>query len=403
MGCGNSKSNGKKDSSSFNRLPRDIMYEILTRVAAESLVRFKLVCKLWKTIISHPEFISSHLHIWQSKPSFIFTAADLQSDRLLLSDFEDQDSTDFPIRIPKGYLHIDDSTDGLLLLEGYISGQTKFCVHNPITGSQKLLPPTLNNREIRWGNFFIVHDASIQKYKVVLFIGNPCIIIHDNIHIITVDNDADRGSVEWRELISPSAFCPQGGFNPISVNGILHWLAYTYDNPLQVPFVQSMDIAREEFRPGISLPCQPKSDSYRQRVRLINCNLLEMKGSIYFSSPATDMELELWMLEDLANHIWVKKHTICLLSIVGKPRTMYSFLVEDSFYPIQMMGNHELMIIWHDKDINRWKFFEGKGWYLYNLRSQELKAIVGRTPEVKECYYRSSRKITHVNSLVGWN
>ncbi|XP_059647024.1 putative F-box protein At3g24700 [Cornus florida] len=297
MGSRNS-GNNKINSNNLNCLPREIIYEILTRVPAESLVRFKLVCKLWKTIISDPNFISSHLHIWKSKPSFMFTA-DLSSNRLLLSDFQDEDSTDFPIRIPKGYRHIVASTDGLLLLEGSEQKDgrlvTKLCVHNPVTGSQKLLPPTLNHRVIQQDNFSIVCDASIQKYKVVLFIDDGG-IIHDKIHIITGDNDVDRGSIEWRELISPSAFCLEFGFRPITVNGILHWLAYAYDvksfynPPLLVGSVQSMDIAKEEFRQGISLPCQPKSDSCR---RLINCYLLEIEGSIYFSNPATEMELEL--------------------------------------------------------------------------------------------------------------
>ncbi|XP_059643835.1 uncharacterized protein LOC132285658 [Cornus florida] len=96
-------------------------------------------------------------------------------------------------KTPQVYRRIVASTDGLLLLEAYISGQTKLCVHNPITGLQKLLPTTLNHREILWGNFVMVHDSSNEIYKVVLFIGDPC-IIHEKIHIITVDNDGDRAA-----------------------------------------------------------------------------------------------------------------------------------------------------------------------------------------------------------------
>ncbi|XP_059646971.1 uncharacterized protein LOC132293479 [Cornus florida] len=329
-------------------------------------------------------------------------------NRLLLSDLQDKDSIDFPVRFPQAYDEIVASTDGLLLLKSFlVHTETRLCVHNPVTGSKKKLP--LNPSHIDHNgscSYWIVHDASIQKYKVVVFIDHDGDLnVQNEMGIITVDNDGDKG---WRKLISPSAFCLGCAFQVITVNGILHWLAFTSDimncpfNPdLEVAFVQSMDIAKEEFRQGISLPCQPKIDyDDYPYVQLTNCKLLEMKGSIYFSKPATDTELELWMLEDLDNHIWAMKHKICLLSIVDKPNGLASFLVSDSFYPIQMIGNHRLMIFVEDSNS---PYFNQMRWYLYDLRSHELKAIVSRSAEAKRCYFYSCLQITHVKSLVSWN
>ncbi|XP_059647068.1 F-box protein At3g17710-like [Cornus florida] len=412
-----------KSNDNSKCLPREIIDEILTRVPAESLVRFKIVCKFWKTIISDPKFIKCHLLIWESKPA-VLVSEDLTSHRLLLSDIEQRDSTDFPICIPDDYTHIVASTDGLLLFRDYVlpiyknvggvlhaQKEQKLCVHNPVTGIQKKLPPN-PNLGFDGGIFLIVHDASIQKYKVMVF-KDRARLLPNEINLITIDHQSSG----WRKLISPSTFCLEGVFKPIAVNGILYWLAYNCDvvprrlrgmdiayniesvySP-RVAFVQSMDIGTEEFGQKICLPCQPKRGSEHQ---LINCNLLVMKGSIYFSNPATEMELVLWMLEDLGNHIWVKKHKICLLSIVGKPNSLSSFLMDDSFHPIQMVGNQGLMIIRHDWDDGYMGSRFGRSWYLYNLRSQELKAIVG-TPIAKSHSVYSGLVITHVKSLVGWN
>ncbi|GAB4843901.1 hypothetical protein Ancab_013865 [Ancistrocladus abbreviatus] len=43
-------------------LPENIIYEILTRLPASSLARFKSVCKEWNSLILSPQFAKSHLH-----------------------------------------------------------------------------------------------------------------------------------------------------------------------------------------------------------------------------------------------------------------------------------------------------------------------------------------------------
>ncbi|KAK4279360.1 hypothetical protein QN277_011154 [Acacia crassicarpa] len=55
------------------RANEDLLIEILIRVPAKSLIRFKCVSKRWLSIISHPEFCPRHaLHHPSSKVSGIF-------------------------------------------------------------------------------------------------------------------------------------------------------------------------------------------------------------------------------------------------------------------------------------------------------------------------------------------
>ncbi|KAL8499061.1 hypothetical protein ACS0TY_022141 [Phlomoides rotata] len=49
----------RKDSP--NRLPHDIIENILLRLPVNYLIRFKSVCKLWEATISDPRFAETHL------------------------------------------------------------------------------------------------------------------------------------------------------------------------------------------------------------------------------------------------------------------------------------------------------------------------------------------------------
>jgi len=50
-------------------LPEELIEEILLRLPVRSLLRFKCVCKSWKTLIFEPGFTKSHLRISTSDPS----------------------------------------------------------------------------------------------------------------------------------------------------------------------------------------------------------------------------------------------------------------------------------------------------------------------------------------------
>ncbi|KAK8503635.1 hypothetical protein V6N11_030738 [Hibiscus sabdariffa] len=49
-------------------IPVEVIVEILKRLPVKSLMRFRLVCKSWNTLISHPSFISTHLQASHSRP-----------------------------------------------------------------------------------------------------------------------------------------------------------------------------------------------------------------------------------------------------------------------------------------------------------------------------------------------
>ncbi|PKI58010.1 hypothetical protein CRG98_021590 [Punica granatum] len=64
----------KSSSQSSNTfLPQEIIWDILLRLPVRSLCRFRCVSTLWRSIISDPQFVSSHFARSSAHPKLLFT------------------------------------------------------------------------------------------------------------------------------------------------------------------------------------------------------------------------------------------------------------------------------------------------------------------------------------------
>lgn len=122
-------------------LPLDVITDILLRLPAKSVLRFKSVCKLWYSLINGPGFIRLHLDrslATRSNRHFVFRAPTLH-----LADFDTFDNAielDYPFKETEyGGAHVLGSCHGLLCLYAFDCLDSLF-LYNPTTRTHKILP-----------------------------------------------------------------------------------------------------------------------------------------------------------------------------------------------------------------------------------------------------------------------
>lgn len=168
-------------------LPQELLINILTRLAAKSIIKFRCVSKSWNPLISSPSFIS--LHTWQAissdsdtnpaghfiirrysknQKSEIYTA---HSDN---EEFQEQNNIriENPFRgFTQLYFRIVGSSNGVLCLSD------KFCAHtrsiflwNPVIRRKVTLPLPRSTFESTWPCFCLLRfgfDVKNDDFKVV--------------------------------------------------------------------------------------------------------------------------------------------------------------------------------------------------------------------------------------------
>ncbi|XP_077228653.1 F-box/kelch-repeat protein At3g06240-like [Tasmannia lanceolata] len=207
-------------------------------------------------------------------------------------------------RIFVGGFDIKASCNGLILLYNIIKN---YRVANPITGHWlQLPPPKLWNHD----SYGFAFDPLARQYKVIGLWGHKC-------EILTVGP-----STSWREVVLPSydlGLDPKEFMNfyhkhPVWGNGALHWVVFggntrdTYESFCQFDPCKdrllSMEVSNETFR----ITQHPNGAKGSQ------CYLLEMEGSLSFFDFIYPTHLDIWVLQDYSNQVWLKKYSLGIRS-----------------------------------------------------------------------------------------
>ncbi|KAJ0011293.1 hypothetical protein Pint_34035 [Pistacia integerrima] len=95
-----------------------------------------------------------------------------------------------------------------------------------------------------------------------------------------------------------------------------------------------------------------------------------MKGSLCLVNPGSDTdgtELDIWVLKDSVQSIWIKQHTISLLAMVDRPTSLESFYW-DTFTPclvLESCSNRSTYILFNSLSELYW----------YTIDNQKEKKI----------------------------
>ncbi|XVE78351.1 hypothetical protein DITRI_Ditri13aG0138000 [Diplodiscus trichospermus] len=289
----------------MERLPQEIVLEILSRLPITRLVQSKCVCRAWNSLIRDPMLVDKHFRrMVKNDPSIISKGTDPIQKRLYFVDFSaDQNNGNVfviamnvlsclldvaakhkvfhyhpkckrislthlsfarkKLHMPPPLLnfHLLSSCNGLLCLKAS-RRSPGLCVYNPFTRDCTKLPkPTKCTGHV--GVLGFGFDPTTNKYKVVQIscderrISRPFHVtrsaslrtqvaaatsIESSVRILTV------GSPEWRNLGPPPFHCMRQGSHQVLVNGKLHWVSYPARQKATELVIASFDLATEQFQ-----------------------------------------------------------------------------------------------------------------------------------------------------------
>jgi hypothetical protein len=162
------------NAASVAQLPSDVLADILLRLPASDLRRFRRVCKEWRDVISDPSFLGAHMVHGPRAPThtIVFytgrrqagSAAESLSGGGFLFDEQWRLTARFAVKesaemigMCRGLLCFRDSMDGVIK------------VVEPFTGESitLTLPPTVSAGTCSAAAYCFCFDATARRYKIV--------------------------------------------------------------------------------------------------------------------------------------------------------------------------------------------------------------------------------------------
>ncbi|CAN6216259.1 unnamed protein product [Urochloa humidicola] len=289
-------------------IPDDLVRRILLRLPSRSVLRFRAVCKAWLQLASDPAFALEHHSLQPYLPLVSFLRGGARSrkeDRIPDSvDAFDLAAGEFRIHGSYRQFRIHGSCDGLLLL----SSDDRFFVCNPATHQWTRLPPPLRSS---WLAGFYRHGPT-GEYRALFFRGNWAGWPRNNYYILVPDSRKGKGiglpaeKTGYRFRSSPLG-------PPALAHGRLHWMPPQKQGHAIMVFDTATEIVTVMEPPLI-----------RDHMWLHEVGG-ELAMSCCCGNRVVDI-VELWVLQDYANGIWVRKHRVRLPAV-----EVSSFAFDDSW------------------------------------------------------------------------
>lgn len=303
-------------------LPPDLIFNILSRLPVKALGKFKSVSKQWLSIITDPYFLLMHRNRSLQYPNLLLLCKtpnldhDAQSPNdtaltinktathvvdVLSLGFDGSHFLDFKIHVNDNILELLPSKWDLLCF----AGDNKFYVCNPSTQEIVELPEPscCTSREVNAGLGYI---SSRNEYVLIhLFDRNLDLSGDSDIgcEIMRLTDGDCAANCSWKLVDS---YCPyvvrEWG---VLVENVFYWMIWeVYDHPGYEAIV-SFDLDKEEF--GTVPPPEGCFDPTAA------WSLVELRGLLcLIDSASRPSIMDIWVLKDYVNHVWVKEYSIDL-------------------------------------------------------------------------------------------
>ncbi|CAH8254083.1 unnamed protein product [Arabidopsis lyrata] len=228
-------------------IPNDLIPEILSRLPAKSIARFRCVSKLWKSIIYRQDF-TELFHTRSSSNPRLLIGVEQDGVWSFFSSPQPQNHYEKSSLVVAADFHMKSSEDRILHYCSYASGLIYFTdlqiskdgfdnvICNPSTGQFAILPPDLTT----YRNFggLLGYDPIGRQFKVL--VHNPKIDDELVYHILTLGTE----NVKWREIKFP--LFSDLSSEMICINGVLYYITLG-GFPLKLRMWVLEDVEKEEW------------------------------------------------------------------------------------------------------------------------------------------------------------
>ena len=233
--------------SESERLPHDVVYDILTRLAVKSLMRFRCVSKSCNSIIINPIFSSTHLDRAKSlsnKNGYLLYLDDASENppyrRELCTVFYNTLTEISRFQIPFSHIGIFGFYDGMFCLHNY--RKDELYLWNPsIRKFNNLVPPRLTRR-IESKNLVhgLAYHSQNNDFKILRLVTYE---VWAKAEVYTLSTDS------WREVVMPVESITRfiGGYSEKSYCISFHGALHTIVDSTEGVFIMSFDVNDETF------------------------------------------------------------------------------------------------------------------------------------------------------------
>ncbi|PHU24742.1 hypothetical protein BC332_09849 [Capsicum chinense] len=339
-------------------LPQDILVEILSRVPAKSLVRFRCVSKWFNCLTSDVQFQDKHLKISCSSRDLESkrVAAKVGVDVMLscsLSSVYNNKITAWRLPIERKISSCSKISSMVLVcppVNGLVCVTLGTCLHpfdnvhlwNPTINELRRLANSsvpldlLSKLQQPYGEpiYGLGHDSASDDYVVVRVITRLLGYSMPRVEVYSLKKDS------WRLLIQPFPYpyiWKHMYFNCHFMNSRFHWMAYTPNNQDHL-LILSLNLSDYEYK-EIPQPNYQKVSPPRDYF----INIAVLDGQLCFCIHYFGRSLDLWTMKDYGvQQSWMMMLSIPLHDFVDTPIQLH---VHADFFPLYLFENGDVLLL----------------------------------------------------------
>ncbi|KAK8995426.1 hypothetical protein V6N11_069859 [Hibiscus sabdariffa] len=288
----------------MERLPRDVVLDILSRLPVTTLAQSKSVCRSWRSIIQGSVLVDKHLLRMsepENDPCIIFQSPPPILDHYYFVDFGAYSEgykrlKSFWVSTMHGKLVA--SSNGLLCF----CNSSAIHICNPLTRDSVELPK-LSSDPAELGIVGFGFSPTTKEYKVLDIIYQRKGLRSDS-HLAPFQSKVrifTHGDSQWRSLgMAPYQFI--GRQSQVTVSGRLHWISQPGEDLMKDRII-SFDLTAEQFQ------AVPLADHVTLNRRFFE--LVALRGHLCVAASNASCGLDIWVMKEYnVKESWVKEFII---------------------------------------------------------------------------------------------